>query len=548
METKNPATKEDLINILVKQQPTGGFDIKTGENLQEKAKNEYEEWTEEELRKKINEQILNAEKEALKRKVFHLYLADKTSKEKASELITQFLKKKYTFKSIKNDDKKEMWVYREGIYEPNGESTIQEEIREILEESYTTQKTNQVIEKIRADTFINQEEFFNQQNKHPNLIPVKNGVLNVKTKELQTFTDKNYFFNKINAKYDLEADCPKIKQFIKEITKNEEDYKTIQELIGYSLVKNYKFEKIFILIGSGRNGKGKLLELIKRLLGVENVSEVSIDNLTNDKWSLSTLHNKLLNMSGDIGNNTLKSTAILKSLSGGDLQQADRKFQTPIKFTNYAKLVFALNELPRTMDTTDAFFMRLIILEFPYTFLSKQDYEALNEEERKSCKLQDKNLIEKLSNEKELNGLLNWALEGFQRLNEKQEFTYSKTTKEVKNYYLRQSDSFLTFCMEHLEEDYDSKISKQHLKSVYLQYCRHNGVKPQSDRVINNILTKEYGAYDVQILLSSGERPRVWSGIKFAQGSQGEQALSTLNENLIFAYRSKLGENPVKGV
>ena len=74
------------------------------------------------------------------------------------------------------------------------------------------------------------------------------------------------------VKYDKQKTCPGIQLFFSQILKNKEDLPLIQEIFGYLLWKEYFIERAVMLTGSGRNGKGKTLELMKRFVGVENIS------------------------------------------------------------------------------------------------------------------------------------------------------------------------------------------------------------------------------------------------------------------------------------
>ena len=79
---------------------------------------------------------------------------------------------------------------------------------------------------------------------------------------------------------------------------------------------------------------------------MENVSSSSIHDLANNRFSLITLKDKLMNLSSEIGSKDLE-TEMLKKLSGGDVITADRKYKEPLSFINTARLVINANELPR---------------------------------------------------------------------------------------------------------------------------------------------------------------------------------------------------------
>jgi len=79
-----------------------------------------------------------------------LQLIIENKKPKATELIVNFIKKNNDVKTTRNDDRNEVWIYKDGIYVPEGKSYIQEITRKILGTGYTTNLVNQVISKIEV--------------------------------------------------------------------------------------------------------------------------------------------------------------------------------------------------------------------------------------------------------------------------------------------------------------------------------------------------------------------------------------------------------------
>jgi len=447
--------------------------------------------------------------EHLKLEIFSLLLQRTTaSKSDATELLVQSILTNEHIYTIRQDNNQELWIYKDGIYKPEGISYIKQFCRNILDTAYTTQLLNQIIAKIEADTFIEQNEFFIEED--VNLIPVDNGILNIKTKELQPFNPKYKFFNKLPVKFNTDKKCPAILEFLNDVLGNKDDINLIQEIMGYLLYRDYKYEKSFMFLGGGRNGKGKTLELMKRFIGIENCSNVSLSDLERDMFSRYELFKKLANLSGDISKKALVDTNHFKSLTGHDLQGAPRKNKTRINFTNYAKMLFAVNELPVTYDLTEAFFDRWILINFPFTFKEQHEIDAAEDKTR--LKLKDTEKIEKISTPDELSGLLNWALDGFNKLLKNDKFSYSTSTSEVKRKWLRTSSSLLAFIEDEVEKDFKSEISKSEFKDEYFKYCIENDIKLESDKRINYVLTTDMGC---SLFQNSSDGKRYWSGIKF---------------------------------
>ena len=199
-------------------------------------------------------------------------------KDNATELIVKEIEKENNIYTTRDDKASEMWVYKDGVYVPQGKSFVREFCRKILGETYTPQLATNVISKIEADTFINHDIFFGTSYIYE--IPILNGILDIRTRKLMPFDSKKIFFNKIPILYDPSAECPEILKHFKTILRTEEDIKVILEIIGYLLLKEYKIEKAFMFVGFGRNGKSKTIELMKKF--TEQVKNLGVSITYNE--------------------------------------------------------------------------------------------------------------------------------------------------------------------------------------------------------------------------------------------------------------------------
>lgn len=443
--------------------------------------------------------------EKIKQNIIQLMIINK--KKEAAELLANLFLKEHNVYTTRSDKNPEVWIYQEGIYVPEGITTIKEYVDNILNENYTTYFINQVAEKIKIRSYIKQEELFNET-KPEYLIPVKNGILNLKSGQIMDFNPKYKFFAKLPAEFDENAECPECKKFFSEVLASKEDITIMQEIFGFALLREYKYHHVFIFEGIGRNGKSVTLNLLKSLVGIDNCSEVSIDDLSNNEFSKVSLHKKLVNISGDIGKNAITNSNILKSMSGGDLQEANRKFLETIKFTNYAKLIFGLNELPRTYDRSDAFYDRIILINYPMKFVDEKDIDKENE----NIKLRNPNIIKNITTDKELSGLLNWAIEGFKRLEKQGFFSYNKSTNQIKKMYIRKSNSFEAYCNEMLIFG-EGRTEKDLIRKDYVNWCKQNNLgKPKGDKTVKGVM--EYnGAYQDRIQEGSN-RTLYWMDVQ----------------------------------
>lgn len=468
--------------------------------------------------KKKYVEYLNSSKSSERKKLKTQFLEHIKNQDiaNATEIIVNYILSNNFIYSTKEDVKSEMWIYKEGVYIPQGKSEVKEIMRDVLEEWFNAFYYNQVIAKIEADTFIESQKFFSTNYKSE--IPVQNGILNVVTRELTPFCPEKIFFNKLPVIYDKNAKCPNIEKFLSDILKNPEDKLVFYELAGSGLYKEYKYEKSAMFVGNGRNGKGKSLELIKRLVGAENCASIPLSNLTPDSFSISELFGKLFNIAGDIGNKDLQDTSMFKSLSGRDLVSAKRKFLTSLHFENYAKFIFACNELPTVYDSSRGFWERWVLMEFPYTFVNEEEYVTTPIKDREFLKIRDEDIISKIITPDELSGLLNEALNGLSRLSKNHNFSVTAGTKEIKEMWIRKSNSVVAFIMDYIEEDYEGKITKKEFRHKYAEFCKKHGLLNKSDFVIKKVLQEMFGASEERTVEMGGNdyvSVFVWTGVKW---------------------------------
>lgn len=147
----------------------------------------------------------------------------------------------------------------------------------------------------------------------------------------------------------------------------------LKTLIGYCFYRSYDpFQLYVFLRGEGGDGKSTFLNVLKKVwLGEENVSLLNLEQIVGDQhrganFNLADLHRKMANISGDIKATRLTGADLgqLKLVSGGDGLAAQVKFLKNFNFTNYAKLWFSCNELPRISGMSRADERRFIILEW----------------------------------------------------------------------------------------------------------------------------------------------------------------------------------------
>ena len=236
--------------------------------------------------------------------------------------------------------------------------------------------------------------------------------------ELKEHKREHYRTTQIPLEYDHEATAPRFEEFLTEIFRDDSDQFEkaflVCEAIGYSLLSSTEYEKFFLLIGPGANGKSVLMETLASLVGHHHVAAVQPSQFDN-RFQRAHLHCKLVNLVTEIAEGHTIKDAELKALVSGELTTAEHKHKTPFEFQPYATCWFGSNHMPHTRDFSDALFRRAIIIPFNRTFAEDE---------------QDKHLKSKLK--EELPGILNLALEALAGVFKRGQFTSTESCEKAK--------------------------------------------------------------------------------------------------------------------
>ena len=379
-------------------------------------------------------------------------------------LLAKDIMEDYTF--VVEEQSRILFVYNPetGRYSELAEERIKREIAQRLDDNARSKFFNDVHFFIKATAPI--RPFCDIAE----LILCENGILNIKTRVLFPYSPDYFLVNKLPVVYDPTAKIQTIEIFLNQVLGREE-INTLQEFLGYSLYRKITFHKALLLVGCGRNGKGVTLNLITAFLGTENCSSETLQNICYNRFSTANLYCKLANISADLPSNLIKYTGMFKMVVGGDTIPNERKCVTAYPYNPYAKHLFSANYIPPIANTEDcdAYYARWLILEFTKQFLGDKA---------------DKHLIEKLATPVELSGLLNWALDGLERVNKNKDFSMKENIQAMRKQYIKRSNSVKIFIEECIEvtADFSDFLTSKYLYIKFLDYCKQNQIKSKSQR------------------------------------------------------------------
>lgn len=325
------------------------------------------------------------------------------------------------------------------------------------------------------------ESFLPQPESDPGkvLINLQNGTFHIEKSgktELKNFDRSDALKYQLPFKYDPSAEAVLWQQFLNRVLPDPDAQKVLAEYLGFIFIKHgsktIKEEKALILYGSGANGKSVVFDVITAMFGRENVTNYSLQSLTEEKgFYRSQIANKLINYASEI--NGKMDTSKFKAMVSGEPVEACQKYGQPFTMTEYAKFIFNCNELPRDVEHTNAFFRRFLILPFNVTIPTEE---------------QDKELSYKII-EKELSGVFNWVLAGLDRLLKQGGFTKCDAVEKAVEAYKVESDSVQMFLTENeYTPDASKEVRLSDFYHEYKIYCLDNGFSPGSSRTFSTRL------------------------------------------------------------
>jgi putative DNA primase/helicase len=240
-----------------------------------------------------------------------------------------------------------------------------------------------------------------QVNDRSDWICLQNVMLNFMTFETKPHDLNFYSTYALPVSFDPESTkrCERWEKYLQETIQTAGPIAQAQEFAGYCLTRHTKFEKCLLLYGPGADGKSTFMKTLKTMVGNENCAAVSFASLENE-FHRSSLYNKLLNISTEVGAQAIESP-YFKAITSGDPIDAAFKHQNSFTFEPYCKLIFAGNVMPRVKDNSTGFFRKVLPIHF------KKQFTEDNPD-------RDPELLNKFK--EELSEIFYWALCGLKRL------------------------------------------------------------------------------------------------------------------------------------
>lgn len=319
-----------------------------------------------------------------------------------------------------------------------------------------------------------------------------NGLLDVMAQDLMKPSWTFFTRNGLEYDYTPGAECPTWLAFLRESWGGDTaPVEALQEMFGYLLSGDTSHQKIFMIVGPSRSGKGTINRVLTALVGANNVASHSLMNLAGDFGLMGLVGKSLFtvpDMRWDKGAATGKVVEILLNISGEDRVGVNVKFKDPILDKLNTRIVLFGNMELALPDKAGALSRRLV----PIVMDRQVD------EDEEDTKLTDR-LLE------ELPGILLWALEGLRRLTDRGHFVLTPAGRKLLrgiNLHASPVHTFVTECCR-VGDEFD-RVSLTGLFKTYESFLKENGVTPwqklhhfEADiRTVNRRVDVEWGNTD----------------------------------------------------
>ena len=391
-----------------------------------------------------------------------------------------------------------IYSYADGVWADRDQQRLRDIGSTALYSEYRKSIRDELEERVRTDYV-----------KHPDAlgapdgtIATEGGLLDLLHRGTVPLEPDHYATSKIPVEPDPDADCPEWCAFLDDSIDDEEARQRLQEYAGYCLWHHQQqFGKALFLVGPTDSGKGTALTAIRNVLGGDNVAAESLRNLVDTRWGKSSLVGNIVNMRNEVSPDGLKRIEQFKELTGGeDEVDAEFKGQDKFKFVVTQKFLFATNQMPSVEHADEAFYNRLLFVEFPHTVPAHE---------------QDKQLDRKLKEERA--GILNWMLDGLERLLKQGQFTGERSIggkKELCDAFGGVIDRFTHNCLM-ITGDEDDVVAKRDLEELAKRYADSIDKEPEWDKLagFTQNMSQQIGISQGQKKFD-GKNARVFRGVR----------------------------------
>ncbi|MFH8416079.1 DNA primase family protein [Streptomyces collinus] len=305
------------------------------------------------------------------------------------------------------------------------------------------------------------------------IVACENGLLRIRDRALLPHGPE--FFNLVSVPfpYNPQATAPAWEAFLRQIWPDDpESIAALQEWFGYVLSGRTDQQKIMLIKGPSRSGKGTIARVLKELVGRDNLAGPTLAGLGTN-FGLSTLLGKPLAVISDArlsGQDSSQVVERLLTISGEDTIDIDRKYREPWTGRLPTRLMILTNELPHFGDSSGVIARRFVVLNMTVSWLGKEDTT----------------LTDRLA--EQMPGILNWALDGLARLERNGRITEPTSSREAVSTMQDTASPTSAFVRECCTTGPACSVPVDTLWAIWRDWAEDNGVRPGTKQMFGRNL------------------------------------------------------------
>lgn len=354
--------------------------------------------------------------------------------------------------------------YALGIWKSLSDDMARHELLKVIQaaKTFKINPTGSTIASVREVARAMKPVDVNQWDADTNILVCKNGTLHLPTRALRAHSPDDYQTSAVDYDYNPAAVAPVWTHVLNSLEANNPGVSAfLQEFSGYCLTTDTKHEIAVWLAGKRGSGKSTIIEGFQAMLGQGRCGLLGLGEIEKSTFALWDAPGKTLFISTEQPANFIRSTHVINAIISGEQIRVERKYHDAYPIRPTAKILWAMNEMPRVASAEDGIMRRVKVIQFK-AFVGTRD-ETVKEAVRA-----------------EGPGIMNWALDGLARLTERGRFVIPKCIEDATEEFEAHNDIPRMFIEDECLTGAQYSAGAKELYDAYKNWCITNGHKPQA--------------------------------------------------------------------
>lgn len=273
-------------------------------------------------------------------------------------------------------------------------------------------------------------------------------------------------------RWDVRAECPKTLLWLGSILSTE-DVELLRQWCGYLVSGRTDLQKMLVMIGPPRSGKGTLLWMMEELLGPGSTASVAALSELTKTFGLEPFIGARLVVMPDVrwaAKDAAEAVPELLSITGCDSRDVNRKNRKVWRGRLDVRFVAASNDTPSLADASGALAGRMLTITMGKSFLGSED-PGLRDMIRA-----------------EMSGVLQWALGGLRVLNAAGRFVEPESSVNAREEVRQAGNPTYLFIEDECLVGPYGTVQLDRLYVAYTAWCQRCGYKALSMHVLSRQL------------------------------------------------------------